>query len=128
MTIFNKDRISCALDHLRDGLTPFVEREFEARLGSDWQEHVNQSRRFDIPCDESGSFVWDSLSLLRSMFKFWNGVFKYPLGHSERSFVSELMTIRNDFAHEKEFSSDDTYWALDTTGRLLVAVSATREA
>ena len=128
MAIFNKDRISRALDHLRDGLTPFVEREFEARLGSDWQEHVNQSRRFDIPCDESGSFVWDSLSLLRSMFKFWNGVFKYPLGHSERSFISELMTIRNDFAHEKEFSSDDTYWALDTTGRLLVAVSATREA
>ena len=128
MATTNKDRISRSLDLLRDGLSPFVEREFEARLGSDWQERVNQSRRFDIPTDENGSFVWDSLSLLRSMFKFWNEVFKYPLGHSERSFVSELMTIRNDFAHEKQFGSDDTYRALDTTGRLLVAVSAMTEA
>ena len=128
MAISNKDRISRGLDDLRDGLTPFVEREFEARLGPDWQARVNDSRRFDIPVDENGAFVWDSLSLLRSMFNFWNEVFKDSLGHSERSFVSEMMTMRNDFAHEKHFSSEDTYRALDTAGRLLLAVSALKEA
>ena len=94
MATSNKDRISRALDYLRDGLTPFVEREFEARLGSDWQARVNDSREFDIPSDKDGSFAWDSQALLRSMFKFWNEVFRYSLGHSERSFVSELITIR----------------------------------
>ena len=49
MAISNKDRISRALDYLRDGLTPFVEREIEARLGSDWQARVNDSREYDIP-------------------------------------------------------------------------------
>ena len=128
MAITNRDRISRALDHLRDGLTPFVEQELEAHLGAMWQARVNQSRRFDIPTDEYGAFDWDSLSLLRTMFKFWNEVFKYSLSHSERSFVSELMTMRNEFAHEKQFNSDDAYRALDTAGRLLVSVAAPTEA
>ena len=34
MAISNKDRISRALDLLREGLTPFVERELKARLGA----------------------------------------------------------------------------------------------
>jgi anti-sigma factor RsiW len=128
MAITNRDRISRALDYLRDGLTPFVEQELEAHLGAVWQARVNQSRRFDIPCDEYGAFKWDSLSLLRTMFRFWNEVFKFSLSHAERSFVSELMTIRNEFAHENQFSSDDTYRALDTAGRLLVSVAAPEEA
>ena len=128
MAISNKDRISRALDHLRDGLKSFVEREFEARLGTDWQQCVNDSRQYDIPSDKDGSFAWDSQALLQSMFKFWNEVFKFSLGHSERSFVSELMTVRNEFAHEKPFSSDDTHRALDTAQRLLLAVSARAEA
>ena len=128
MAISNKDRISRALDLLRDGLVPFVEREFEARLGADWQARVNDSRQYDLPSNKDGSFAWDSQALLRSMFQFWNEVFKSSLGQSERSFASELMTVRNDFAHEKPFSSDDTHRALDTAGRLLAAVSARKEA
>ena len=128
MAITNRDRISRALDHLRDGLTPFVENELQLRLESDWQTRVNQSRKFAIPSLENGAFAWDSLSLLRTMFNFWNDVFKFSLSHLERSFVSELMTIRNEFAHEKQFSSDDAYRALDTAGRLLVAVAAPTEA
>jgi len=46
------------------------------------------------------------------------------LGKSERSLVNELLGIRNSWAHQKPFSSDDAYRALDSAGRLLTAVSA----
>ncbi len=42
MATSNKDRISRSLDHLRDGLTPFVERELKARLGDRWAEKLDE--------------------------------------------------------------------------------------
>ena len=45
-------------------------------------------------------------------------------GQAERSLVSELRDVRNKWAHQKPFSSDDAYRALDSAGRLLTAVSA----
>ena len=38
--------------------------------------------------------------------------------------MSELRDHRNKSAHQEAFSSDDTYRALDSSGRLLTAVSA----
>jgi hypothetical protein len=38
--------------------------------------------------------------------------------------VQELRDVRNKWAHEKTFSSDDTYRAMDSMERLLDAVSA----
>jgi predicted AAA+ superfamily ATPase len=46
------------------------------------------------------------------------------LGPADRSLVSELRDHRNKWAHQEAFSSDDTYRALDSAGRLLTAVSA----
>ena len=54
-----------------------------------------------------------------------NGPFEKSLGHSERRLVSELRDIRNRWAHQEPFSSDDTYRALDSASRLLNAVHAT---
>ena len=63
--------------------------------------------------------------LLKTMWRFWNDVFRQTLGHAERSLVSELMNARNDWAHRsKRFSSEDTYRILDSMHRLLEAVSA----
>ena len=38
--------------------------------------------------------------------------------------MSELRDVRNRWAHRNPFSTDDTYRALDSAGRLLTAVSA----
>ena len=46
------------------------------------------------------------------------------LGHAERSLVSELREVRNKWAHQQAFSSDDADRALDSTERILTAVSA----
>ncbi|MEB3251284.1 MAG: DUF499 domain-containing protein, partial [Cyanobacteriota bacterium] len=46
------------------------------------------------------------------------------LGKAERSLLSECQDIRNVWAHNSTFTTDDTYRALDTINRFLSAVSA----
>jgi Swt1-like HEPN len=43
---------------------------------------------------------------------------------SDRSLVSELRDVRNKWAHQKGFSTDDAYRAVDSISRLLTAVAA----
>jgi len=62
--------------------------------------------------------------ILASMWNQWNTVFDKTLGRGERDNISELRDVRNKWAHQNPFSSDDTYRALDTAHRLLLAVSA----
>src|SRR5262245_12257072 len=58
------------------------------------------------------------------MWEAWNDVFRNVLGQAERTLVSELRDVRNKWAHQQPFSSDDTDRALDSAERLLTAVSA----
>src|SRR5215510_387955 len=67
---------------------------------------------------------WDSAALLRLMWEAWNDVFRNILGQAERTLVSELRDVRNKWAHQEPFSSDDADRALDSAERLLTAVSA----
>ena len=62
------------------------------------------------------------------MWEAWNDVFRRTLGPAERSLVSELRDLRNKWAHQESFSSDDAYRALDSASRLLTAVSAPQSA
>ena len=66
----------------------------------------------------------DAAALLRVMWASWNDVYRDVLGQAERSLVSELRDVRNRWAHQESFSSDDAYRALDSTHRLLTAVSS----
>jgi predicted AAA+ superfamily ATPase len=124
MAISNRDRVGKALDLLREGLAPFVEREFTSVYGA---EASAQAARFlgedrlnvNRPIGD-----WDSAALLKVMWDAWNDVFKHTLGFAERSLVSELREWRNKWAHEQPFSGDDADRALDSAERLLLAVSA----
>jgi len=58
------------------------------------------------------------------MWNQWNQVFRKILGQAERTLVSELRDVRNKWAHQQPFSSDDADRALDSVERLLTAVSA----
>src|SRR5690606_30171626 len=73
---------------------------------------------------KKGEVNWDTQNLLIVMWDQWNAVFRNTLGHAERSLVSELREVRNQWAHQTPFSSDDAYRALDSIGRLLTAISA----
>jgi len=125
MAISNRERVGRALELLREGLAPFVEREVKeaARAGALSIESV---RRFveDPMLREKPISEWDVAGLLRLMWETWNPVFRKTLGQAERSLVSELREWRNKWARQEPFSSDDADRALDSMARLLTAVSA----
>lgn len=50
------------------------------------------------------------------------------LSQVHKSYASELRKYRDDFAHNKPFTDDDAYRALDTCERLLSAVSGGAQA
>jgi len=123
----NHGRVGDALDLLNGGLCPFVERELKAVYGDQWQEMIAQTLREDrgaVKATKKGEVNWDTYNLLTVMWDQWNAVFRNTLGYTERSLVSELREVRNRWAHQTPFSSDDAYRALDSVGRLLTAISA----
>ena len=125
MAITNYDRVGKALELLRDGLRPFVERELRAQYGKYWIASATSTWRDDVSFGADGDTPnLDAAPLLRLMWEQWNDVFRKTLGHAERSLVSELRDVRNKWAHQEAFSSDDAYRALDSAGRLLSAISA----
>jgi hypothetical protein len=128
MALSNRERVHDAIELLRVGLTPFVERMFQARLGETWPDQFDQSRRYPLKRNSDGSLAWDSQALLKAMADHWRSVFESVLGRTERALVGELSEVRNAFAHEQPFSSDDTLRALDSAKRLLDAVSAKEQA
>src|SRR5579883_1782759 len=125
MATTNHERIGKALELLRAGLAPFVERELQAQHGKYWITAVTAGWRDEIPWGENSDLPHlDVAILLRLMWESWNEVFRKTLGFAERSLVSELREWRNRWAHQETFSSDDTDRALDSIERLLAALSA----
>jgi len=118
------NRVGDALDLLNAGLQPFVEREMRAVFDKKWKEMARQTIRDDHGSLTGKEINWDTYNLLSVIWNQWNAVFKNTLGHAERSLVSELREVRNRWAHQTPFGSDDAYRTLDSISRLLNAVSA----
>ena len=65
MAVSNKDRIRQGLDLFKQGMVPFVEREFEAHLGEKWTEQVGNT--LDLKAAPEGGLVWDVAALTKGM-------------------------------------------------------------
>lgn len=124
MAITNHERVGKALDLLKRGLSPFVEREFKNAYQDGASARMERFIGDDRLQAKKPLADWDVAALLKLVWESWNDVFRRTLGHTERSLVSELREYRNKWAHQEAFSSDDTYRVLDSAGRLLTAVSA----
>lgn len=124
MALTNQERVGKALELLRAGLAPFIDRELVAKYGD--KAHAEASRLVQTDRLQTGKPIgeWDAAALLRLMWEAWNTVFRNILGHAERNLVSELRGFRDRWAHQNPFSSDDADRALDSTARLLTAISA----
>ncbi len=126
MAITNHERVGKALDLLKEGLRAFVEREMKAQHAQLWFEQAkasvseSQASLFGTEAEPR----WDIAAILAVMWNQWNVVFRKTLGAAERTLVSELRDVRNRWAHQQPFSTDDAYRALDSAARLLTAVSA----
>ena len=117
MAITNHERVGKALDLLKAGLGPFVDREVKGALES---KRLDAFKLRDYTEDRvlanKPTSEWDVAALLKLMWETWNEVFRAILGRAERSLVSEIREHRNKWAHQESFSSDDAYRALDSVG------------
>jgi hypothetical protein len=124
MAITNHERVGKAMELLKAGLGPFVEREFKNTFKDRAAAEALRYQGDDRINAKKTVAEWDAAAHLKLMWESWNEVFRQTLGPSERSLVSELRDHRNKWAHQAAFSGDDAYRALDSAGRLLTAVSA----
>lgn len=111
------------MELLPEALIPFVEKRLESSLQGHWQVQVVERVRGLRP-NGNGQVNWDQQGLLQVMMAFWKEAFAMVLGHPERSYVSELLDVRNKLSHNEAFTYDDAERALDTMRRLLESVSA----
>ena len=127
MAITNQERVGKALELLKAGLGPFVERELQDKIKAR-VVHMDTIRRFvdDPHLTDKPIEQWDVAALLKLMWETWNDVFRTVLGRAERSLVNEIRDQRNKWAHQDSFSSDDADRTLDSIARLLTAVSASQ--
>lgn len=133
MAISNIERVGKGLGILKSGLSPYIQQELKSVYKERWwisgvetlldgaigREGLSSSgtpeERFDR---------LDIQALLVIMWENWNNVFREQLGHTGRSYVSELREVRNRWAHQQPFNAEDAYRALDTMTRLLELAGA----
>ena len=128
MAISNRDRVGRGFELLAEGLRQFVDQLMSAAAGSagDWlallaaRENAKHggARNYDKN---------DPAVLLKVLTEEWR-IFKDRLSRPEQAMCSELRDVRNKWAHNAAFNSDDTYRALDSMERLLTAADAPGQA
>ena len=123
----NTADISGALELLREGLGPFVAREVQHRAPRDRIEKFISSkhRRVRDKLRNRPVFEWEVSILLDLMNQLWDNVFARTLEPMERNFVVELLSWRNNSAHQEPVDEDRFF---DTAVRLLRAVEAETQA
>jgi predicted AAA+ superfamily ATPase len=126
MAMTNQERVGKALDLLKAGLGPYVEREIDAAIKKSGPPPALRAFADDPNVNGKPISQWDVSPLLKVMWETWNEVFRATLGPGERGLVGEIRGHRNRWAHQEPFSSDDADRALDSVTRLLTAVSASQ--
>jgi len=120
MDMMNHERVGKTLELLRQGLFPFVAEKMQEAYGVTWREKMSSGNR-------NGSKHLDIQALLSIIWDEWHAVFRRSLSEAHRTLVKEIRDVRNRWAHQEPFNTQDAYRAVDSVHRLLNAVSA-REA
>ena len=120
MAVTNHERVGKALMLVRDAIRPEVEQIWRGRFGNRWMERVRQRTSYHV-----GAASPDDLAfLLRGMDATWDQFFRQTQSRSTRSYLNLLWDARNDWAHTKRFSSDETLRILDHCEMMLQAFQA----
>src|SRR6266849_4875396 len=121
MATSNHEHVGRAMDLLKKGLLPFIEREMKAVYKNEWVDRA----RYSVPERQRNGIPdnWDMQGLVQIMRDQWEDVFGKSLGQSERTLVNELGETRNKWAYQNRFTADDAERAYDSVERLLQFVS-----
>lgn len=122
-----RDEIEFARTKSIRPLQTFIKQTLHNKLGPSWQLHIKD--KIKPLNDQSGPLELDLLLCLRIIDVFWNEIFSSVFQDKKiRTLANEAITIRNEFAHDRDFTFDDTERALDTFSRLLRAIRAEQPA
>ncbi|KLR61150.1 putative ATPase (AAA+ superfamily) [Actinobacteria bacterium IMCC26207] len=117
MSMTNKERISKSLDLLRDALGPRCAEIWAGKYGEDWLNTVNGKLR----TPDANPAMTDVAFLFKGLKVTWDEAFRDEFAAATRALVFELGEVRNTWAHQGTFSTDDTLRALDSMERVLEA-------
>ncbi|MCG3151370.1 MAG: hypothetical protein GEEBNDBF_00641 [bacterium] len=138
MSLSNRDRVGQVMDLLKAGVEPYVRRRLDAELGANWAAGYAGATAAPRPLVAAGRRptgaeavaagrareALDILALLKAMRDNWNASFAPELGQILRSVCHELIEWRHQWAHQSDFSTEDTLRVMDNAKRLLEAISA----
>ena len=122
MALTNYERVGKAVKLLAEGLAPFVDRVCRTASGDNWLVAVQRTDRGGPSHKVNPE---DLQFLLNVMLDKWQLIFSKRMSPRNRNYIFELRDVRNSWAHNERFSTDDTLRALDTAKRLLKSVAAT---
>src|SRR5262249_61973243 len=100
MAITNHERVGKAMELLKAGLAPFVEREFKSLYKG--QALVEAQRFMTSERLEANRplTAWDAAARLRLMGDSWDDIIRKPLGQAEHLTGGELGPVPNPWAHQ----------------------------
>ncbi len=139
MATSNRDRIGQMFEILAPALDDFISSvvgQTDQALGAEWTKLVEAKdvrngapagRDYD-PLDPQVQLRMLTESNITAGFRAKWYPFSEAIGRTGESYASELREARNNWAHNKSFTDDDAYRALDTAQRLLTAINAPTEA
>jgi hypothetical protein len=107
MAISNQDRVGRAMDLLRAGLAPFVEREFKSQHKTLAAEAARRYFADDRSVGKKPVAEWDVAALLKLMWEAWNDVFSKTLGRAEARLYRSCATAATS-GHTKSRSRATT--------------------
>ncbi|MBW4445127.1 MAG: ribonuclease III [Plectolyngbya sp. WJT66-NPBG17] len=97
----------------------------QAAYGSDWMTkaalHLQNYQKVKQSVEER---IREDVSALLIIINRENKTFKGSLMPSDLALAQELIGVRNLWAHQTTFSTDDAYRAVDTVSRLLKSISS----
>ncbi|MBI5834420.1 MAG: hypothetical protein HZB16_19150, partial [Armatimonadetes bacterium] len=126
MSTSSRDRVRQALDLLKEGLAPFVDRVMAERYGAEWRSRAPQNAARvasgwgPVPASDD----LDTQGYLRVMLDNWHAAFLDKVGAFGLTLLHDLREMRNRWAHEDDLTAQDALRAYDTVGRLLLAIGA----
>src|SRR3954470_20515077 len=132
MAISNRDRIGTMFELLSPALDDFIARAVASELpeGASWSALVAmkdkkkgiEGKEYDR-LDPQVQLRMLTENIPHNLKPGWYP-FDDAIGRVGQGYSKELREARNDWAHNKSFSDDDAYRALDTAERLLGAIGA----
>ena len=130
----NHQRVTEGLQIVTTVLAPYVAQELRARFADEWWSRgvlgvLHENQRRDLPAagaDDALLAKLDTALCLRLMDVQWHELFRQKLSREHRTWVKELITTRNKWAHAGllDMSDDDAWRALDTMNRLVEQIDA----